>query len=95
MKCLPPKLHEAYEKHYQDDSQPNCEELQNIFLAKLQEHFNSMFLVFDALDECSLDHREELCEFFCKSIELTAEPNSASSTHRTPARKTEYKVGSK
>ena len=65
------------------------------YFLQLQEHFNSMFLVFDALDECSLDHREELCEFFCKSIELTAEPNSALSTHSTPARQTEYKVGSK
>ena len=93
MKSLPPKLQDAYEKHYQADSQPNFEELQNIFLA-IARHFNSMFLVFDALDECSLDQREELCDFFCKIIELTAEPDSASSTHSTPASKTEYKVGS-
>ena len=76
MQCLPPKLQEIYEKHYQNDSQPNSEELQSIFLA-IARHFSSMFLVLDALDECTPEQRAELCEFFCKIIEFSVGPNSA------------------
>ena len=92
MQCLPPKLREVYEKHYQNDSQPNSEELQSIFLA-IARHFNSMFLVLDALDECTPEQRAELCEFFCKIIELSATPNPSQSAQSTPVSKTENKMG--
>ena len=52
-----------------------------------------MFLVLDALDECTREQRAELCEFFCEIIELSAAPNSALSTHSTPASKIGYNVG--
>ena len=84
MQCLPPKLREVYEKHYPNDSQPNSEELQSIFLA-IARHFNSMFLVLDALDECTPEQRADLCEFFCKIIERSTTPNSSQSTQSTLA----------
>ena len=71
MPILPPRLEEVYERHYPNHSQPNSEELQRIFLATA-EYFDSMFLVLDALDECTQDHRAELCKFFSKIIELSA-----------------------
>ena len=77
MQPLPPKLQEVYEKHYQNHSQPNSEELRSVFLA-IAKHCTSMFLVLDALDECSPDQRKELCEFFSNIIEsssATADPS--------------------
>ena len=71
MGCLPLRLQETYEKHYRNDSQPNTEELQSVFLA-VARRFHTMFLVLDALDECPQGHREELCEFFSNIVELSA-----------------------
>ena len=68
MKCLPHQLQEAYKKHNKNDSQPSSEELNSIFLT-IALQFNSMFLVLDALDECTLDQRAELCNFFSDIIE--------------------------
>ena len=70
MRPFPPKLDEVYQQHYQSHSQPRLQELQDIFLAMVQQ-FNSTFLVLDALDECTPDQRKDLCEFFAKIVELS------------------------
>lgn len=70
MRPLPLKLDTVYEQHYQNHSQPNFQELQDIFLAIIKQ-LDSVFLVLDALDECSLDQRADLCEFFGKIVELS------------------------
>ena len=64
------KLNEVYEKHYQSHSQPHFQELQDIFLAMVQQ-YDSVFLVLDALDECTLEQRNELCGFFAEIVELS------------------------
>ena len=63
MQLLPPELHNIYKLHHQNDSQPKYDELRMIFLAIIQ-HFGRIFFVLDALDECTLDQRKALCEFF-------------------------------
>ena len=68
MKSLSPKLNEVYEKHNKYHSQPGLQELQEIFLAAVQQ-FNCVFFVLDALDECTLDQRADLCEFFAQVVE--------------------------
>lgn len=68
MKRLPHQLQEAYKTHKKKDSQPSGGELKSIFLT-IALQFNSMFLVLDALDECTLDQRAELCSFFSDIIE--------------------------
>ena len=68
MEHLPHQLQESYKKHYKNDSQPTIEELGSIFLA-IALQFNSIFLVLDALDECTLDQRAELCTFFSDLVE--------------------------
>ena len=70
MSPFPPELNKAYERHYQCHSQPHFQELQDIFLATVQQ-FDSVFLVLDALDECTLDQWKELCEFFARIVELS------------------------
>ena len=79
MKRLPHKLQEAYKKHNKNDSQPSSEELKSIFLT-IALQFNSMFLVLDALDECTLDQRAELCSFFSDIIESHVDGASRSTT---------------
>ena len=70
MKSFPHKLNEVYDQHYGNHSQPGSQELQDLFLAIVRE-FNSVFFVLDALDECKLDQRKELCEFFAGMVELS------------------------
>ena len=70
MSPFPPELDKVYEQHYQCLSQPQLQELQGIFLAMVQQ-FDSVFLVLDALDECTLDERKELCAFFAEIVELS------------------------
>ena len=55
------------------------------------KHFNGIFLVLDALDECTTDHRAELCEFFSNIIELSVQ--SAPHTLPRPAESTESYIG--
>ena len=76
MKHLPHQLQEAYKKHYRNDSYPGSEELKSIFLAIALQH-NSMFFVLDALDECTLDQRAELCKFFFDIIECTNQASNS------------------
>ena len=70
MNPLPPKLSKVYERHYRNHSQPSFQELQDIFLAIVQQS-NSVFFVLDALDECALDQRADLCKFFTEIVELS------------------------
>ena len=62
MQSLPSELQEIYEQHYHNDSQPTYDELKNAFL-KIIQQFGHIFIVLDALDECSLDQRKDLCQF--------------------------------
>lgn len=70
MKSLPPQIHAVYEQNYNNHSQPGFKALQDMFLATVQQ-FNSVSFVLDALDECSLDQRTDICEFFTGIVELT------------------------
>ena len=70
IKALPSELYTVYSKHYNNCSQPSFQELQDTFLAVIQQ-FNSVFFVLDALDECPPDQRKELCEFFARIVELS------------------------
>ena len=67
MKHLPHQLQEAYQNHYKNASQPSSEELRSIFLTVALQ-FKSMFLVLDALDECTPDQRVELSKFLSDII---------------------------
>ena len=71
MRQLPSQLHKVYKQHYQNDSQPGFQELKDIFLATIQQ-FDSVFLVLDALDECTETQRADLCQFFAGIIEHSA-----------------------
>lgn len=70
MKPLPRQLDELYQAHYESHSQPSLQELQGVFLAIVQQ-FNCVFLVLDALDECTLDQRAQLCQFFAGIVDLS------------------------
>ena len=68
MKPLPPKLNSIYEQYYHNDRQPGLEDLQDIFLATIHQ-IDSVFLVLDALDECTEAQRADLCDFFARVME--------------------------
>ena len=70
MQSLPPPLQEVYERHYHNDSQPKYDELRIVFLATAQQ-FGVIFFVVDALDECPLDARKHLCNFFLSIASTT------------------------
>ena len=70
MQSLPSKLQEVYEWHYRNNSQPRYDELKIIFLAIIQQ-FGRIFFVFDALDECPLGQRKDLCEFILSIVDTT------------------------
>lgn len=69
MKSLPTQLSKIYDQHYQNNSQPGYQDLHDIFHSIVQQ-FGSVFLVLDALDECALDQRAQLCEFFARIVEF-------------------------
>lgn len=58
---LPQELETLYDKHYRDVSPPGYTELHDV-LARMTKHFDKVFLVLDALDECTEDQRRELLE---------------------------------
>ena len=62
MQSFPHELQELYKQHDRNDSQPRYDELRSVFLAIIQQ-FGRIFFVLDALDECSLDQRQDLCKF--------------------------------
>ena len=67
MKFLPSQLDKVYEQHYKNHSQPRFQDLQDIFLATVQQ-FNCVFLVLDALDECIKEQRTDLFGFFARTV---------------------------
>ena len=71
MKPLPTKLEQVYECHYANHTQPGFKELQDIFLLIVQQ-LDSAFFVLDALDECTLDQRTDLCKFFKELVERSS-----------------------
>ena len=71
MQSLPPELEELYTLHYGNHSQPGYDELRITFLAIIQQ-FGRVFFVLDALDECTLDQRKDLCEFFLSIANSTS-----------------------
>ena len=70
MNSLPLKLTEVYDEHYKNHRQPAYQVLQDIFLATIRQ-FDSVFFVLDALDECTLNQRGDLCKFFVEAVELS------------------------
>ena len=77
MQSLPPKLQKAYEQHYRNKSQPKYDELRSIFLAIIQQ-FGRIFFVLDALDECTLDQRKDLCKFILSLVDTSGTSTDAS-----------------
>lgn len=57
-------VHPELETYFHNDRKPGYLELQ-LVLQKLSEQFETLFLVFDALDECSPDQRGEILEVLC------------------------------
>ena len=76
MQSLPSELQEVYMQRDKNDSQPNYEELRVVLLAVMQ-HFSRVYFVLDALDECTLDQRQDLCKFLLSMVNTT----SASTTN--------------
>ena len=71
MQSLPHELQELYKHHDSNVSQPRYDELRILFLAILRQ-FGHIFFVLDALDECHLDQRKDLCEFILSIADSTA-----------------------
>ena len=72
---LPPALEKVYKLHYWNDSQPTYVELGGVFNTIIQQ-FDSVFLILDALDECTTDQRKALCEFVLGSVKPQAMSNT-------------------
>ena len=73
IQSLPLELQGVHKKHDKNDSQPQHNELRTAFLAVIQQ-FGHIFFVLDALDECPLDQRKDLCEFI---LSLTTTPSTS------------------
>ena len=69
-----PQLIQMYKTHYKDNRQPGFQELQDIFLTIVKQ-FDTVYLVVDALDECTLDQRVHLCQFFTEVVEYSSGAN--------------------
>ena len=67
VQSLPLELQEVYRRHHNNASQPKYAELRTAFLA-FKQQFSRMFFVLDALDECPLDQRKDLCEFILSLV---------------------------
>ena len=70
IKSLPSELNDSYEQHYKNHSRPGSQELQNVFRSTVQQ-FESVFFILDALDECTLSQRTDLCKFLTGVVGLT------------------------
>ena len=62
MPLLPSSIRNIYQLHFEKDSQPTYTELAAVLSTVIQQ-FDSVFLILDALDECTLDQRTALCAF--------------------------------
>ena len=71
MESLPPELEELYQHHYGNDSQPKYGELRIAYLAIIRQ-IGCIFLVLDALDECTPSQRKDLLEFIFSLTNTTS-----------------------
>ena len=62
MTRVPMELQTMYDAHFRSASEPNLDELRNVFIA-ISSHFKYVFLILDALDECNKDQRQDLLGF--------------------------------
>ena len=62
MTSVPVELQTMYDAHFRNASEPNLDELRNVFIA-ISNHFKHVFLILDALDECNANQREDLLGF--------------------------------
>ena len=76
MPVLPPALEKIYRLHYRSNGHPSYVELGRVFSTIVQQ-FDSVFLILDALDECTLDQRTALCEFFVDITEPKVTPEDS------------------
>ena len=83
MESLPSELQEVYKRHDKNVSQPNYDELRTVLLVVMR-HFGQVFFVLDALDECTFDQRQEVCDFLLNMANTTSASTttSASSTNQ-------------
>lgn len=79
MPCLPPVLERVYKLHYKNNSQPEYIELVSIFSTIIQQ-FTCVFLILDALDECTTGQRKALCEF---ALDITTPRARSTATQDT------------
>lgn len=70
MQSLPHELQGLYKQHHRNDSQPKYDELKDAFLAIIRQ-FGRIFFVLDALDECTLDQRKDICKFILSIANTT------------------------
>ena len=62
MANIPMELQTMYDTHFRNASEPNLDELRHVFIA-ISNHFECVFLILDALDECNANQREDLLGF--------------------------------
>lgn len=70
-KDIPTALEELYDKHTSNASEPSYSELQEAFAA-VSGCFKTVFVLVDALDECTAEARGELLRFFRGIIKPTS-----------------------
>lgn len=79
MQSLPPELQDVHRRHSPRkhrpkrlmESQPTYGELRIAFLAIIRQ-LGRVFFVLDALDECSVDQRKDLCDFILSVANTTS-----------------------
>ena len=59
---LPTELENIHNKHDRNASEPTLDELRPVFAA-ITKQFNCIFLVLDALDECTDEQRKDMVDF--------------------------------
>lgn len=64
-RVLPQCLLDFYHTYDQDARNPSLEQYEDVFL-QLSKSYSEIFLVFDALDECSSSQRAHILEFIIK-----------------------------
>ena len=72
MEPLPLEVVQLYVKHYSSLSQPRMSDLQDLFLALVQQ-LDRVFFVLDGLNECTLEQRAVLCKFFAEIVECSTQ----------------------
>lgn len=76
MPVSPPALEKIFLLHHKSNSQPSYVELGRVFSTIIHQ-FDNVFLILDALDECTLDQRTALCEFILDIAEPKVTPEDS------------------